>query len=105
MQTSKPDAAQAGRVREIGVRARIPRLHLPRRMAVGLEAREPPRLGLPRIDREGLMRPAFRMRHMIPAAADRAPGPAAGQIEDERRMGRYGGPKARRRSLSTSEPP
>src|SRR5262249_47532715 len=96
-QASKPDAAQVERVREIRVRARIARLHRPRRMAEGLEAREPPRLGLQRIDRKGLMRPAARMRHMIAAAADGAPGPAVDQVEDERRMRRDGGLQALRR--------
>src|SRR5438552_14451314 len=55
-------------------------------VAVILEARQAPRLGLVRVDRKGLVVASAGMGHVIDAAAERSPVPAIEDIEGERRV-------------------
>ncbi len=59
------------------------RLHRTRRMAVVLEARQPPRLGLVGVDGLGVVAAAAGMGDVIDAAAQRAAVPGVDQVEGQ----------------------
>src|SRR5262245_58824314 len=56
------------------------------RMTVILEARAPARFGLVRIHRESFIAASAGVRHVIDAAAERAPAPDIDDVEGERRV-------------------
>ncbi len=80
-----------------GFRSSAGDLHPSRRVADRLEAREPPALGLVRVDGEGLEAPAAGMRDVIRAAAKRPLVPRIDEIECERRVNADGRVQAARR--------
>ncbi|MGY3460293.1 hypothetical protein ACVWW5_005743 [Bradyrhizobium sp. LM3.4] len=72
------------------------RLHRPRRVAMVLEARQPPRLGLIGVDGLGVVAAAAGMGDVIDAATERAAIPGVDEVEGQRRVHRNGRMQARR---------
>ena len=58
------------------------------------EAGEAAALGFERVDGQGLEVAAARVRGVVPAAAERAPGPGVDHVEGERHVRRDGGVEA-----------
>ena len=80
------------------------------RVAHGFEAGEAARLGLERVDGQGLEDAAAGVRDVIAAAADRAAVPGVDDVEGERHVRgmrgveAFGGGQARKRTPATASP-